>query len=43
MPNKLITGGVQKVVVYGICYLEGQATDVCPTLQRGDVNAMFSN
>ena len=43
MLNKLITRGVQKAVVCGICYLEGHATDACPTLQGGDVNAMFSN
>ena len=43
MLNKLITGGVQKAVVYGICCLEGHATDACPTIQGGDVNAMFSN
>jgi len=43
MLNKLITGGVQKGAVYGICYLEGHATDACLTLQRGDVNAIFSN
>jgi len=43
MLNKGITGGVQKAVVCGICYLEGRATNAWPTLQGGDVNAMFSN
>jgi len=43
MLNKLVTGGVQKAMVCGIYYLEGRATDACPTLQGGDVNAMFSN
>jgi len=43
MLNKLVTGGVQKVVMCGICYLEGHATDARATFQGGDVNAMFSN
>jgi len=43
MLNKLVTGGVQKAVVCGICYLEEHATDVCPTLLGGDVNVIFSN
>ena len=37
--NKLIIGGVQKVVVCGICCLEGHATDAFPTLQGGDAIA----
>ena len=41
MLNKLVTGGVQKAIVCGICYLGEHATDACPTLQGGDVNAMF--
>jgi len=41
--NKLVSGGVQKALVCDICCLEGYATDACPTLQGGDVNAMFSN
>jgi len=42
MLNKLITGGVHKAVVCGLCCLEGHPTDACPTLQRGDVNAMLT-
>ena len=33
MLNKIVTKGVQKVVMGGICYLEGHVTDACPTLQ----------
>ena len=43
MLKKLVTGGVQKAGACGICCLEGHATNACPTLQWGDVNAMFSN
>ena len=43
MLNKLVTRGVQKAVVCGICCLEGHTTDTCPVLLGGDVNAMFSN
>jgi len=43
MLNKLVTRGVQKAVMCGICCLEGHATDACPALQGGDVNDMFSN
>ena len=28
--NKLVAGGVEKVVVCGTCYLEGHATDAYP-------------
>ena len=43
MLNKIITGGVQKAVICGICCLEGHPTDACPTLQDGNGNAVYSN
>ena len=43
MLNKIITRGTQKAVIYGICCLEGHPTDACPTLQEGNVNALYSN
>jgi len=43
MLNKIVTGGVQKVVICGICCLEGHPTDACPTLQEGNINAVYSN
>ena len=43
MLNKIVTEGIQKAVVCGICCLEGHSTDACPTLQEGNVNALFSN
>ena len=43
MLTKLITGGVQKAMMCGICCLEGHVINMCPTLQGGDVNAMCSN
>ena len=43
MLNKIVTGGVQKAIICGICYLEGHSTDTCPTLQEGNVNALYSN
>jgi len=42
MLNELVTGGVLKVVVCGICCLEGHATNAWPAFQGSDVNAMFS-
>ena len=41
--NKIVTGGVQKVVIRGICCLKGHPIDACPTFQEGNVNAVFSN
>ena len=32
MLNKIITGGIQKAVICGICCLEGHPTNACPTL-----------
>jgi len=43
MLNKIVTGGVQKAVICGICCLEGHSTDACPTLQEGNVNTLYSN
>ena len=43
MLNKIVTGGVQKVIVCGICCLEGHRTDTRPTLQEGNVNVVYSN
>ena len=43
MLNKIVTGGIQKVVICGICCLEGHSTDTCPTLQEGNINALYSN
>ena len=43
MLNKIVTGGIQKAVVCGICCLEGHSTDACPTLQEGNVDALYSN
>jgi len=41
--NKIVTEGIQKVVIYGICCLGRHPTDACPTLQEGNVNAVYSN
>jgi len=35
MLNKLVAGGVQSVVTYNICCLEGHISDACPHLQGG--------
>ena len=43
MLNKIVTGGVQKAVICGICCLEGHPTDACPTLQEENVDAVYSN
>ena len=43
MVSKLVNGGVQRPKLCGICCLEGHTTEVCPQLQEGDVNAVFSN
>jgi len=43
MLNKIVTGGIQKAVICGICYLEGHPTDACSTLQEGNVDALYSN
>ena len=43
MLNKIVTGGVQKAIICGICCLEGHPTDACPTLQEGNINAIYSN
>ena len=32
MLNKIVTGGIQKAVICGICCLEGHSTNTCPTL-----------
>jgi len=41
--NKIVTRGIQKIVICDICCLEGHSTDACPTLQEGNVNALYSN
>ena len=41
--NKIVTGGIQKAVICGICCLDGHFTNACPTLQEGNVNALYSN
>ena len=43
MLNKIVTGGIQKAVICNICCLEGHYTDACPTLQEGNVNALYFN
>ena len=43
MLNQIVTGGIQKAVICGICCLEGHPTDACPTLQEGNINAVYSN
>ena len=43
MLNKIVTGGVQKAVIYGICCLEGYPTDAFPALQEENINAVYSN
>jgi len=43
MLNKIVIGGIQKAVICSICCLEGYPTDVCPTLQESNVNALYSN
>lgn len=44
MLNKIVTGGVQKAIICGICCLDqGHPTDACPTLQEENVNAVYSN
>jgi len=43
MLTKVITGGVQKVIICGICCPEGHPIDACPILQEGNVNAVYSN
>ncbi|TYI75800.1 hypothetical protein E1A91_D06G032000v1, partial [Gossypium mustelinum] len=43
MVSKLMTGGNAKVSLCGICCLEGHTTDMCPTLQEGEANAVFPN
>ncbi|PPD91093.1 hypothetical protein GOBAR_DD11966 [Gossypium barbadense] len=41
--SKLMTGGNAKASLCGICCLEGHTTDMCPTLQEGEANAVFPN
>ncbi|PPD99169.1 hypothetical protein GOBAR_DD03813 [Gossypium barbadense] len=43
MVSKLMTGGNAKASLCGICCLEGHTTDMCPTLQEGEANAVFPN
>ena len=43
MSNKIVTRGVQKVAICGICCLEGHPTDACHTLQEGNINVVYSN
>ncbi|XP_012472398.2 uncharacterized protein LOC105789571 [Gossypium raimondii] len=43
MVGKLMTGGNAKASLCGICCLEGHTTDMCPTLQEGEANAVFPN
>ncbi|XP_040964434.1 uncharacterized protein [Gossypium hirsutum] len=43
MVSKLMTGGTVKASLCGICCLEGHTTDMCPTLQEGEANAVFPN
>ncbi|KAL1121261.1 hypothetical protein V6Z11_D01G220000 [Gossypium hirsutum] len=43
MVSKLMTGGNAKASLCGICCLEGHTTDMCPTLQEGETNAVFPN
>jgi len=43
MLNKIVTRGIQKVIICGICCLEGHHTDACPTLQEANVSAVYSN
>ncbi|XP_012468822.1 uncharacterized protein LOC105786894 [Gossypium raimondii] len=43
MVSKLMTGGNAKASLCGICCLEGHTTDMCPTLQEGEANAIFPN
>ena len=40
--DKLMTKGPSVGVICGICSIEGHLTDACPTLQEGNVNAMFN-
>jgi len=35
--------GIQKVVICSIFCLEGHSTNACPILQKGNVNALYSN
>ena len=41
--KKIVTRGVQKAVICGICCLEGHSTEAYPTLQKGNVNTVYSN
>jgi len=43
MLSKIVTGGVPKEVICGICCLEGHPTDACPIFQEVNVNAIYSN
>ncbi|PPE01516.1 hypothetical protein GOBAR_DD01445 [Gossypium barbadense] len=43
MVSKLMTGGNAKASLCGIFCLEGHTTDMCPTLQEGEANAVFPN
>ncbi|XP_040955911.1 uncharacterized protein [Gossypium hirsutum] len=43
MVSKLMTRGNAKASLCGICCLEGHTTDMCPTLQEGEANAVFPN
>ena len=41
--DKLMTRGASAEVVCRICCIEGYPTGACPTLQEGNVNAMFNH
>ncbi|XP_052489872.1 uncharacterized protein LOC128042542 [Gossypium raimondii] len=41
--SKLMAGGIAKASLCGICCLEGHTTDMCPTLQEREANAVFPN
>ena len=43
MLNKIVTRGVQIAVISGICCLEGHLIDACSTLQKGNINTVYSN
>nr|XP_012466332.1 unnamed protein product [Gossypium raimondii] len=43
MVSKLMTGGTAKASLCGICCSERHTTDMCPTLQEGEANAVFPN